>query len=133
MSIKQTMVAYVTYGSVGTGSLLLNDTTPGNLTDMTMTTIEQAKVEGAWLYELFPRLVESGALLLKDGHIYLHGIALTDILTMTVTLVSFTFLILKGVTDFSNTMLTRKINKFTMRQKQLESMRKRRRNQKENL
>lgn len=119
MSVKQMVLSYLGYSSMGTGSIVLNGTTPENIVGQTIAAVEKTRVEASWLYDVFPSLVDSGALVVKDGHMFVCGVAITDLLTIVIAIVSFGFLILKGISDLSLNRLNIKVAELQLQKEEI--------------
>lgn len=116
MQITKGVYSYFAYSALGGGAVLINQNTPG--VDKVINTIETTKIEAHWLYLNFPELVNAGVITVSSGHIYIYGIALTDIVTMVIAVVSLLFLGIKSVTEFSATSLSKQIKKLELLERQ---------------
>lgn len=97
MSIKNKVCSYLTYLFTGCGSLEAQAYTDAPVLTLGDTSVisehaVQTISETPWLYGMFPELVESGALIVREGHFYVFGLAWSDILTNMLALVSFLIL-----------------------------------------
>lgn len=94
MSFKDKICSYLTYLFTGGGAIEAKAyaSTPDlSLGGAKMISEHAARTiaETPWLYDMFPDLVESGVIIVRDGHFYMFGLAWTDVLTNTLATVSF--------------------------------------------
>lgn len=97
MSIKDKVCSYLTYIFTFGGSVEASayaDTPDISTGGATVLSEYAARTitETPWLYDMFPELVESGALIVREGHFYIFGLAWSDILTNSLAIVSFMIL-----------------------------------------
>lgn len=117
MTVKQMAVGYVPYVVVGGGAVVATDGTTQDI-NMALEIVARTKAEAPWLYEVFPNAVESGAVFLRDGHIYFYGIAFTDIVTISIAVFCFLFVVIKAIAEMRLLKTNQQIANWQLAQKE---------------
>lgn len=109
MSLKHGISSYLIYGGGTVSGAVVNANAPEALTNTTKQIVDTATPDAQWILDAFPSYVDSGILAIHEGHIYVDGLSLTDIASMTVASLSLVFLLIRGLSDLNLYLLNRRL------------------------
>lgn len=101
--MSKNIISYATYTGIGATSSAINSQAPQPLEKLQYTMGDSMAGATAdktnWLCEWFPDAVADGTLQLVNGSIYINGLALTEVVSLIIALISFLVLIMKALGD----------------------------------
>lgn len=104
---------YMVYGTGFVANVGVNTQAPKPLKEIAKSGGEmtvKSTSEPSWLFEAFPEAVADGTLTVVNGSIYVDGIALTDIASLSVAGITLLIVMVKGLFDLKNTIAKNKLN-----------------------
>lgn len=110
--MSKNAISYATYTTTGTLSGVVNSQAPENLNELAGAGEQIVKTteKSNWIAEMFPEWVADGTITIVNGSPYFEGVAVTEMLSFAVLVVSVLMLIVKSIGDLKNMVDRNRIN-----------------------
>lgn len=109
---KNVVYSQLTFGSVTGTTIAINGTVKEVAITPTSELAAQTIAEAPWLLDWLPEMVMDGSLIMKNGHLFLYGLSLMDIVSFTAIGITLTIAIAKFISDMRKNVRTAEENKY---------------------
>lgn len=96
---RNVIFSQLTFAGTGSTAAAINSAVKVPSVEITSSLAARTISEAPWLLKMFPDMVMEGSLIMKDGHLFLYGLSVMDLVSFSAICITIFFAVFKFIVD----------------------------------